>query len=288
MPGRPPPATTSKSASAASAGQSYITFCEPGITRPPVLSYPAGTGSALHGPSTVPVAVIDSYLLTYRPSIPAAMFAAPVAAPPDWARQGHPAHPAPGRRRRLLHRRLPATTCARRSPPPAAGTPRGRQAAGPGRGATPPLTPSPEREAELIAIIGQHAARYGYADDPAGHMARAVPPLLDASDREWDWVRSYISAHPEVREHRAQDEPAAQPGQPDDGQQQAAGKSRQARAALESGDFEQALALLDEAELLYPDHGISYGAARDQVRSAMDQTRPGHPHGEARADRRAR
>ena len=70
------------------------------------------------------------------------------------------------------------------------------------------------------------------------------------------------------------------PGQPDDGRQQAAGKSRQAKAALESGDFEQALALLDEAELLYPDHGISYGAARDQVRSAMDQTRPGHPHGQ--------
>ena len=66
-------------------------------------------------------------------------------------------------------------------------------------------------------------------------------------------------------------------GQPDDGRQQAAGKSRQAKAALDSGDFEQALALLDEAELLYPDHGISYGAARDQVRSAMDQTGPGHP-----------
>ena len=108
-------------------------------------------------------------------------------------------------------------------------------------------------------------------------MARAVPPLLDASDREWDWVRSYISAHPEVREHPAQDEPAAQAGQPDDGRQQAAGKSRQAKAALDSGDFEQALALLDEAELLYPEHGISYGAARDQVRSAMDQAGPGHP-----------
>ena len=71
--------------------------------------------------------------------------------------------------------------------------------------------------------------------------------------------------------------PAAQAGQPDDGRQQAAGKSRQAKAALDSGDFEQALALLDEAELLYPGHGISYGAARDQVRSAMNQAGPGHP-----------
>ena len=119
-------------------------------------------------------------------------------------------------------------------------------------------------------------------------MARAVPPLLDASDREWDWVRSYISAHPEVREHPAQDEPAAQAGQPDDSRQQAAGKSRQAKAALESGDFEQALALLDEAELLYPDHGISFGAARDQVRSAMDQSRTRAPPGSGQPGHRRR
>ena len=52
------------------AGRSYITFCEPGVTGLPVLSYPAGTGSALHGPSTVPVAAINSYLLTYRAQHP--------------------------------------------------------------------------------------------------------------------------------------------------------------------------------------------------------------------------
>ena len=69
------------------AAQSYITFCEPGITGLPVLSCPAGTGSALHGPSTVPVAAIGSYLLSYRRCIPAAMFTAPAAAPPDWARR---------------------------------------------------------------------------------------------------------------------------------------------------------------------------------------------------------
>jgi len=43
-----------------SGGQSYITFREPGIGGPPVLSYPAGTGSARHGPCEVPVAVIGS------------------------------------------------------------------------------------------------------------------------------------------------------------------------------------------------------------------------------------
>ena len=259
------------------AGQSYITFCEPGITGLPVLSYPAGTGSALHGPSTVPVAAIDSYLFTYRRSIPAAMFTAPAAAPPDWARRVTQLTPhlidEGGYFIRAARDHLHTALAAARD----GNTDEAARLLAQAEAATLPLTPSPEREAELIAIITQHTARYGYTDDPAGYMARAVPPLLDASDREWDWVRSYISAHPEVREHPAQDEPAAQAGQPDDGRQQAAGKSRQAKAALESGDFEQALALLDEAELLYPDHGISYGAARDQVRSAMDQTRPGHP-----------
>jgi N12 class adenine-specific DNA methylase len=75
------------------------------------------------------------------------------------------------------------------------------------------------------------------------------------------------------RQHSRGDEHPASPA----GRQQAASKSRQAKAALDSGDFEQALVLLDEAELLYPGHGISYGAARDQVRSAVNQAGPGHP-----------
>ena len=70
-----------------SGGQAYITFREPGIGGPPVLSYPAGTGSARHGPCEVPVAAINSYLLTYRASVPPAMFAAPAAGPQDWARR---------------------------------------------------------------------------------------------------------------------------------------------------------------------------------------------------------
>ena len=223
------------------------------------------------------MAAIDSYLFTYRHSIPAAMFTAPAAAPPDWARRVTQLTPhlidEGGYFIRAARDHLHTALAAARD----GNTDEAARLLAQAEAATLPLTPSPEREAELIAIITQHTARYGYTDDPAGYMARAVPPLLDASDREWDWVRSYISAHPEVREHRAQDEAAAQVGQPDDGRQQAAGKSRQAKAALDSGDFEQALTLLDEAELLYPEHGISYGAARDQVRSAMDQAGPGHP-----------
>ena len=115
-------------------GQAYITFREPGIGGPPVLSYPAGTGSARHGPCEVPVAAIDSYLLTYRASVPPAMFAAPVAGPQDWARRVSPAHPAPGRRRRLLHRRYPRSPARSAGRRPQRGHRGGRQAPRPGRG----------------------------------------------------------------------------------------------------------------------------------------------------------
>ncbi len=70
-------------------GQSYITFCEPGtsgaypgdieIPGEPVLSYPAGSGSARHGPCSVPVAAIGSYLAAYRENVPPAMLDRPGA-----------------------------------------------------------------------------------------------------------------------------------------------------------------------------------------------------------------
>ncbi|MGH3248565.1 MAG: hypothetical protein ACRDOI_20505, partial [Trebonia sp.] len=73
-------------------GQSYITFCEPGtpgdfagdieIPPEPVLSYPAGSDSARHGPCAVPVAAIGSYLAAYRENVPPAMFS--VREPYDW------------------------------------------------------------------------------------------------------------------------------------------------------------------------------------------------------------
>src|SRR5262249_15099195 len=73
-------------------GQSYITFCEPrilgeyagagDIPAEPVLSYPAGSLSARHGPCAVPVAAISSYLAAYRENVPPAMLSA--QGPYDW------------------------------------------------------------------------------------------------------------------------------------------------------------------------------------------------------------
>ena len=255
-------------------GQAYITFCEPGTAGPPVLSYPAGTGTACHGPCTVPVAAINGYLLTYRVSVPAVMFTAPAAAPQDWARRVAQLTPhlvdGGGYFIRDTRDHLRAALTAARD----GHTDEASRLLGQAETVTPPLTPAPERQAELLAVIGEQAARNGHTDDPAGYMARAMPPFLDASDREWDWVRIYIADHPDVRERTGRDGPVADAGQPDDSRQVAVGKSRQAKTALENGDYEQTLALLDEAELLYPDHGISWEAARDQVAARCDRRHP--------------
>jgi N12 class adenine-specific DNA methylase len=71
--------------------------------------------------------------------------------------------------------------------------------------------------------------------------------------------------------------PSASKQQQDSDRLAALDKARQAAAALESGDHERSLALIDEAELLYPNRGVSWDAARDQVRAAIRQPRPSQP-----------
>ena len=111
-------------------GQSYITFCEPGtpaefpgdiaIPGLPVLSYPAGSDSARHGPCAVPVAAIGSYLAAYRENIPPAMLP---------SRNGTTGAAGSSRSRPTSSTEAAtsfpssATGCARRWPPPATTAP---------------------------------------------------------------------------------------------------------------------------------------------------------------------
>ena len=255
-------------------GQAYITFCEPGIPEPPVLSYPAGIASARHGPCAVPVPAINSYLLTYRASVPSAMFAVPAAGPRDWARRVAELTPhlvdgggyfLPEARDYLRA----AITAAH-----AGDTANVGRLLEEAEAVAPPLIPVPEREAELAAVVSRHAARYGYTEDPAAYMARATPALLDASDREWDWVRAYISAHPEVREQASDDGTAAQAAGPDDDREGYIATFHRAAAAFRNGDFGQALTLLDQAELQYPASAIAVAGARGKVHARMQQAGP--------------
>ena len=252
-------------------GQSYITFCEPGTNGTPILSYPAGAASAHHGPCAVPVTVIGSYLAAYRESVPAAMFTVPE--PRDWGRRVAPltphlvdgsSHFIPAARDRLR-----AGLAAARGDHIGAA----RRLLGEAEELTP-VTLAPEREAELTAAIRRHTARYGHTEDPAAYLATASPPVLDASERELGWVRAYIAGHPEVREHPEAGEPAAGPGSD---REAAVRIGQQAKEAFESGDHQRAFALIDEAELRYPNPAIHWDAARDQVRAAIGDTAPGNP-----------
>ena len=69
------------------------------------------------------------------------------------------------------------------------------------------------------------------------------------------FVRAYIAAHPEVREHLEAGEPAAGPGSD---REAAVRIGQQAKEAFESGDHQRALTLLDEAELRYPNPAIHW------------------------------
>jgi N12 class adenine-specific DNA methylase/superfamily I DNA/RNA helicase len=252
-------------------GQSYITFCEPGTNGTPILSYPAGAASAHHGPCAVPVTVIGGYLAAYRESVPAAMFTVPE--PRDWGRRVAPltphlvdgsSHFIPAARDRLR-----AALAAARGDDIA----EARRLLGEAEELTP-VTLAPEREAELTAAIRRHTARYGHTEDPAAYLATASPRVLDASERELGWVRAYIADHPEVREHPEAGESAAGPGSD---REAAVRVGQQAKEAFESGDHQRALALIDDAELRYPNPAIHWDAARDQLRAAISKAAPGNP-----------
>ena len=215
--------------------------------------------------------MIDSYLAAYRESVPAAMFTVPE--PRDWGRRVAPLTPhlvdGSGQFIPAARDRLRAALAAARGDNIA----EARRLLGEAEDLTP-VTLAPEREAELTAAIRRHTARYGYTEDPAAWLATASPPVLDASDRELDWVRTYIADHPEVREHPETGEPAAGPGSD---REAAVRIGQQAKEAFESGDHQRALALIDEAELRYPNSAIHWDAARDQVRAAMSNAAPGNP-----------
>ncbi len=164
-----------------------------------------------------------------------------------------------------------ATGCAPRSPP------RRDERAAEARAllaeaeALAPLALTPEREADLTAAVRRHTASYPLAEDPAASLARASERTLNVTARELDWVRAYIAAHPEVRGHAEEDEPAAAP---DTDREAAANLAAQCKEAFDKGEYERALALIDETELLRPDVGSGYDRARNTARAAMRRSGP--------------
>jgi N12 class adenine-specific DNA methylase len=263
-------------------GQSYITFCEPGaaaefpgdiaIPGLPVLSYQAGADSARHGPCTVPVAAIGSYLAAYRENVPPAMFTVPERY--DWRRRVAPLTPhlieGSGHFIPAARDRVRAALAAARDDRAAEARALLAEAE-----ALTPVPLLPEREAELTAVVHRDTARYRHAEDPAASLATTSLRDLDVTARELDWVRAYIAGHPEIREHAGETGPAAGP---DSDREAATGLAQQAQEASNRGDYQRALALIDEIELLRPS-GRGYDAVRDNVRAAMSKADGANPPG---------
>jgi hypothetical protein len=247
--------------------RSYITLHEPGQPSPPVLSYPAGSDAAFHGPCTVPVSALDGYLTAYRRSIDTRIFADPPDVP-HWERRIAQLTPhlvdGSGHYIQAVRDSLHAALRARRDDTGATARYLDRA-----ENAAPSLTLTPEREAQVTQAICDNGPGYQRATgDPARYIAEGH---VSASDREQDWISAYIAAHPEVtdgagvsvadQEHRRKVDNMAD--------RAAAEISRLAHRAFEAGQYEQALSLLDDAELHQPGRADTWERRRVLVREAM-------------------
>jgi hypothetical protein len=245
------------------AGTAYITLCEPAAPAPPVLSYTPGAASAFHGPCEIPAGAVPGYLAAYRHSVDQGVFTREHRAA-DWPRRVAQLTPhvveGSGHHIPEVARNLQAAALAQ------AGETRFLDRA---ELAAPPLTLTAERQAQITEAITDNAAGYHRAGgDPARYIAEGH---IDGSDREQDWIRTYIKAHPQViqadpvplsaQQQRHAAAAAAQTAEADR-------ISRVAYAAFTSGQPDEALSLLDEAELADPIRGDLWERRRAHVRQA--------------------
>ncbi|MFD6756152.1 UvrD-helicase domain-containing protein [Micromonospora gifhornensis] len=116
----------------------------------------------------------------------------------------------------------------------------------------PPTWPTPARRAQLIKAIEDYAPRYtaqntnGYVNSPARYVATTHVPG-GASDEEWTWISDYIAEHPEVLSRR----PLSYDELRERDRATSQDLSVRAAQALEAGDYDAALAIVDQAEPLY-------------------------------------
>ncbi|MBG0818972.1 helicase-related protein [Planomonospora sp. ID82291] len=136
--------------------------------------------------------------------------------------------------------------------------------------------PSPEgmtpgRRARLVASIEENAAGYAWSGDPGRYIAEGAGEQGRPRDGEKAWIDSYIAAHPEVlkfsdreRERRRKQREAREEQQ----QREARKLASRSHGHFQAGEYEQALALIDQAEDLSP-NAQRWEAIREEIREAM-------------------
>ena len=129
--------------------------------------------------------------------------------------------------------------------------------------ASPGLVLAPPREAQLIEKIKEMVPGYARI---TGEPGRYVAEVMEATRPEWTWIYDYITAHPEVlapQPGTARQDTAATA----DTGQDAADRRAQAKIAMDAGRYGEALALIDDAEILDP-----LGARYEQIRTIIRDT----------------
>lgn len=221
-------------------GRPFITIFEPGFAAWPVLSWEPGSPAASAGPVTVPAAAVDAWLAAYRHAVPG---------PP---RSAEHVLLAP-----YLIEGTTLTSARVQDAVQAGDLRRADDAAG-------PYTPGPYREAVLTRTTSDIAGRY---HQMTGDGPRYAAEVAKAAHREWDWVYAWARVQPGMLD-TVPDPEQIQHRDRDEREQAVAAakeKSRRAKAALDAGDQDGALALIDDAETLDPACGHTWQRARDLI-----------------------
>ena len=128
-----------------------------------------------------------------------------------------------------------------------------------------PFSPSPDREAVLLRVIGDVAPRY---QEITGDGPRYAAETAHASDPEWDWIYQHVRENPDILTAAAPTRDALEQREAGErAQAEAEGNalSAAAKAAFDAGDYPAALDLADQGETADP------GRARrwEQIRGAI-------------------
>ena len=137
--------------------------------------------------------------------------------------------------------------------------------------ASPGLVLAPAREAAITDKIASDAPGHAWTGSPARYIAE----IMDATRPEWDWIDRRVSADPAVfsGDRAAQQPSAREAAQQKDAAYQerkaaAQDLARQAKAAYDEGRYGEALALIDDAEILNPVLASQYDQIREEIAAA--------------------
>ncbi|WP_033401430.1 AAA family ATPase, partial [Actinokineospora enzanensis] len=254
------------------ADAAFVAVHEPSAPNPSVLCWPVGSAQAFDGAGRpMPVESAAEHLATYRGTVAAELFTARPGLQ-DWARrlaQLTP-HMLPGPEQRPEVRQHVDEALALSGADPREAENLLRRA----ENVAGPLALTPEREAQVVREIHDHASGYAWAGDVGRYLTD--PGHLDGSTQEWDWITAYVADHPEVKQGHPDHDgiQARNAAERAEQEQLGAALSREANVAFRVGEFERALDLLDQAELAYPGNLPRWAHARNVVTDAMTAAQP--------------